>query len=123
MEDQIIYNFSFSITPLEVRQSNKIYTSNKAVVLKLGNKEGKCKALNQSIKLRIPVLFSQTLNQFCPVKGIIKIYDVADDGSEMISSVGAFQTEDLLNEGITEAILTRDVGPCKLKMSISYKKE
>lgn len=40
----------------------------------------------------MPVLYSRTLNEYCPIKGITKIYDVNTDGSEMICCVGAFQT-------------------------------
>ena len=40
----------------------------------------------------------------------------------MICCVGAFQTEDLLNEGTTETTINREIGPFKLKMKINYKK-
>lgn len=47
MEDQIICNFLFKITPLEIRQNQKIIRGdNKSIVVKLGTKEAKCKKLN-----------------------------------------------------------------------------
>ena len=108
MEDQIIYNFLFRITPLEIRQNQKIIrANNKSIVIKLGNKEAKCKKLNQTVELAIPVLYSKTLNEYCPIKGITKVYDVNSDGSEMICCVGAFQTEDLLTKGNESTIIER----------------
>lgn len=44
------------------------------------------------------MLYSKTLKKYCPIKGIIKIYDINSDGSEVISSVGGFQTEEILNQ-------------------------
>jgi len=53
------------------------------------------------------VLYSRTLQKYCPLKGIIKIYDVAEDGTEIISCVGGFQTDELLNESKTNAIIEK----------------
>lgn len=60
------------------------------------------------------VLYSKTLNKYCPIKGIIKVYDVNNDGSEMISCVGAFNTEDLLCHQHKVSTIERDIGPCKI---------
>jgi hypothetical protein len=46
--------------------------------------------------MKIDVNYSKNSNKFSPVKGIIKVYDINKDGSEMISCVGAFHTDDLL---------------------------
>jgi hypothetical protein len=50
------------------------------------------------MRIDLDVLYSHTLKKYCPVKGIIKIYDIGQDGNEVISSVGGFQTEDLLGD-------------------------
>ena len=62
-------------------------------MIKLGNQTAKCSTLNTSVELEIDVLYSKTLQKYCPLKGIIKIYDVGEDGSEIISCVGGFQTD------------------------------
>ena len=50
MEDQVVYNFLFKITPLEIRQNERlIKANNKSIVIKLGNKEVKCKQLNTTV--------------------------------------------------------------------------
>ena len=54
--------------------------------------------MNTSIELEVGILYSKTLNRFCPIKGIIKVYDINPDGSEIISCVGSFNTEELLNK-------------------------
>lgn len=58
----------------------------------MGNKTAKCTQLNTPLELEIDVLYSKTLQKFCPIKGIIKIYDISEDGVEIISCVGGFQT-------------------------------
>jgi hypothetical protein len=63
-------------------------------------------------------MFSISGNKFCPVKGIIKIYDINKDGSEMISCVGALNIEDLLSDTPKTANLERDIGPCKIYLTI-----
>lgn len=48
--------------------------------------------MNKPIEIPLEVLYSKTLKKYCPIKGIIKVYDINADGSEVISSVGGFQT-------------------------------
>ena len=50
-------------------------------MIKLGNKEAKFSRLHETHELTIPVLYSKTLNQYCPIKGITKIFDVNTDGT------------------------------------------
>jgi hypothetical protein len=109
----------FRITPIEIKTSSKIKNnSSKSILIKLGSKTAKCSQLNTPLELEIDVLYSKTLQKYCPIKGIIKIYDVAEDGSEIISCVGGFQTEELLNEGRSKVILEKEIGTSKLKMDI-----
>ena len=93
-EQQVIEKYLFIITPLEIKSNSKIKSSSKkSILIKLGNKTAKCTELNTSVELEIEVLYSKTLHKYCPIKGIIKIYDVSEDGSEIISCVGGFQTD------------------------------
>lgn len=68
--------------------------------------------------MNVEVLYSKTLNKFCPIKGIIKVYDVNKDGSEMISCVGAFNTEDLLSDKPKITNLERNIGPCRVLLAV-----
>ncbi len=63
-------------------------------------------------------MYSRTLKKYCPIKGIIKVYDINSDGSEVISSVGGFQTEEILNEQKNNVVIERDIGTSKVKMRI-----
>lgn len=65
------------------------------------------------------MLYSKTLQKYCPIKGIIKIYDISEDGSEIISCVGGFQTDELLNEGKSSVVIEKELGTSKLKMDIN----
>lgn len=118
-EGQIIYQYQFDITPLEIKTNSKQKPNNKSILLKLGSQEAKATRLNEPMRLLVDVMYSRTLQRFCPLKGIIKIYDVADDGSEFISCVGGFQTEEMLNEGKNNAVISKEIGICTVKMSIS----
>jgi hypothetical protein len=90
--------YLFVVTPTDIKSNSKLRSnSRKSILIKLGNKTGKCCALHSSIELEIDVIYSKTLQKYCPLKGIIKIYDVAEDGTEIISCVGGFQTDELLN--------------------------
>ena len=112
--------YLFIITPIEIKSSSKIRTnSRKSVLIKLGNKTAKCPALNSPVQLEIDVLYSKTLQKYCPLKGIIKIYDVSEDGTEIISCVGGFQTDELLNHSKHQIILEKEIGTSKLKMEIT----
>jgi hypothetical protein len=73
------------------------------------------------MEIPVDVLYSKTLKKYCPIKGIIKVYDINLDGSEVISSVGGFQTEEILNEQKNNVIIERDVGTSKIKMKIEIK--
>ena len=112
--------YLFIITPIEIKSSSKLRTnSRKSVLIKLGNKTAKCPALNSPVQLEIDVLYSKTLQKYCPLKGIIKIYDVSEDGTEIISCVGGFQTDELLNHSKHQIILEKEIGTSKLKMEIT----
>jgi hypothetical protein len=63
--------------------------------------------MNVSTEMEIDVLYSKTLQKYCPIKGIIKIYDVNGEGAEIISCVGGFQTEEMLNQGKTSILLEK----------------
>ena len=90
--------YLFTITPLEINSHSKLRANTKkSLLIKLGNQTARCSTLNTPVHLEIDVLYSRTLQKYCPLKGIIKIYDVAEDGSEIISCVGGFQTDELLN--------------------------
>ena len=83
---------------MEIQSTSKLKTHcEKVLLIKLGNKTAKCKQMGTPLELEIDVLYSKTLGKFCPIKGIIKIYDVSEDGAEIISCVGGFQTDELLN--------------------------
>ena len=70
------------ITPLEIKANTKIKSINsKTVLIKLGSKTAKCTEMNVPLELEVDVLYSKTLQKFCPIKGIIKIYDISEDGS------------------------------------------
>lgn len=75
--------------------------------------------MNTPLDLEIDVLYSRTLQKYCPVKGIIKIYDVSEDGTQIISCVGGFQTDQLLNEGKNNVVIEKELGTSKLKMEIN----
>lgn len=119
-DQQVTFKYLFIITPLEIKSSSKIKNnSKKSILIKLGNKTSKCTHLNTPLELEIEVLYSKTLQKYCPIKGIIKIYDVSEDGAEIISCVGGFQTDELLNEGKTKVTLEKEIGTSKLKMDIN----
>lgn len=58
--------------------------------------------MGKSNKLEIPMiletemLYSKSNNKYCANKGIIKIYDIFKDENEVISGVGIFQIETIL---------------------------
>lgn len=70
------------------------------------------------MEMSVDVIYSKTFRKFYPIKGIIKIYDVGRDGTEMILCVGAFNTEQLLSEGDKIVNMERDIGPCKVSFKI-----
>lgn len=118
-QQQIIEKYLFKIRPLEIKSNSKIKSSSrKSVLIKLGNNTAKCTELNTCVELEIDVLYSKTLLKYCPIKGIIKIYDVAEDGSEIISCVGGFQTDELLNQAQNRLVLDKEIGTSKLTMEI-----
>lgn len=116
--DQITYSFLFVITPLDIISTKSIKNLKKSLLLKLGDRTEKTSELNKPIEIPVDVLYSKTLKKYCPIKGIIKVYDINLDGSEVISSVGGFQTEEILNEQKNNVIIERDVGTSKIKMKI-----
>lgn len=118
-EQQIIEKYLFIIKPLEIKSNSRIKsTSRKSILIKLGNKTAKCSELNTAVELEIEVLYSKTLQKYCPIKGIIKIYDVSEDGAEIISCVGGFQTDELLNQGKGKVVIDKEIGTSKLTMEI-----
>ncbi len=115
------YKYLFIITPLEITSNSNSKaksSSAKAVLIKLGNKTAKCSQMRVPLELEIDVLYSNTLHKYCPIKGIIKIYDISEDGSEVISCVGGFQTDELLNDSKTNVVIEKELGTSKLKMQI-----
>lgn len=42
--------------------------------------------------MNVEVVYSKSFQKFYPSKGIIKVYDVSQDGTEMFLTVGAFDT-------------------------------
>lgn len=44
---------------------------------------------------------------------------MGEDGTEIISCVGGFQTDELLNEGKMRVVLEKEIGTSKLKMEIN----
>ncbi len=43
---------------------------------------------------------------------------MSEDGSEIISCVGGFQTDELLNQATSRITLDKEIGTSKLKMDI-----
>ena len=120
MEDQITYPFWFKITPTKIVPNQTQRTNKpdlkKSFLVKLGTKEGKTRQMDQPIELMVDILYSKTLNKFCPIKGIIKIYDINSDGSEMISCVGSFNTEEMMNRTDEIFSIEKDIGSYTVKM-------
>ena len=92
------FMFRFGIVPLQIAPKGEAKTQpKKTVYIKLGNMTVKCDELGSPVFLDSEVVFSHKCRKFIELKGIIKIYDVLEDGNEIISCVGAFETEGLLN--------------------------
>lgn len=54
-------------------------------------------------------------NKYSSAKGIIKIYDVFIDDNEVISCVGTFQAEGILDMGPGKHIITKSIGATLIK--------
>lgn len=67
------------------------------------------------MRLETEVLYSKIKNKFSSSKGIIKIYDVFIDDNEVISCVGTFQAEGILEMGAGKHIITKNIGATLIK--------
>lgn len=68
------------------------------------------------VYLDVDLSFNRQARKFNPLRGIIKIYDVLEDGNEIISCVGTFETDDILNGSSNIKTLECTVGRTSLKM-------
>lgn len=83
--------YRFIIVPLEIshRATGKAQHK-KSVQIKLGQMAVKCNQLCVPVFLDTEVLYSHKARKLIQLKGIVKIYDLLEDGNEIISCVGAF---------------------------------
>lgn len=65
--------------------------------------------------------YSSESNKYTPIKSIIKIYDILENGKEIISCVGAFQISHL-SSGVNKEIINKKIGGTQIVMEITCEK-
>lgn len=68
------------------------------------------------------VLYSESNGKYCPIKAIIKIYDKVDDENQIISGIGSFQVQEVLDRGCGKQVLEKIIGSTTIKMEIIVRK-
>lgn len=87
----------------------------KTIFVKLGQASAKCDQLYSPAHLDTEISYNQKMRKFCPIKAIIKIYDVLEDGNELISCVGAFELDHILNDSSCSNVVEKSVGSTLFK--------
>lgn len=80
MQDLRAEKYEFVITPLEI-VTKPLTQNKKTIVIKLGETMGRCTELSSPMTLTIEALYSISSNKYCPIKGIIKLYDRLEDNN------------------------------------------
>ena len=118
--DTIKLLYRFIIVPLEISHKTTGKAQHKkSVQIKLGQVAVKCDELCTPVFLDTEVAYSHKARKLIQLKGIVKIYDVLEDGNEIISCVGAFETEGILNHKSTRQLVERTIGSTTFRMEIS----
>ena len=63
-------------------------------------------------------MFDPHSNKFEVLKGIIKIYNITSQGNQIIESVSAFNTDNLISFEQKERMITKTVGPIYIEFKI-----
>lgn len=72
--------------------------------------------MNTPMLLTTEVLFSEANQKYCPIKGIIKVYDVMEGDNEIISCIGSFQADEVLGQHMSKQTITKNIGSTTLTM-------
>lgn len=65
------------------------------------------------------VLYSKIMQQYYPMKGIIKVFEVSEGGRENIRHVGAFQIDSILYHPSCVSVLSIDLGRLELQIRVT----
>ena len=82
IDDTIKYPYTFTFTPLKVENRDRArLQQKKKVLVKLGNSTVKFDYFDTPLKVDVEVLYSKIMQKYYSLKGIIKVFDVSEEGS------------------------------------------
>ena len=82
IDDTIKYPYTFTFTPLKIENRDRAKVQQKKKVLvKLGNNTVKFDYFDTPLKINVEVPYSKIMQKYYSLKGIIKVFDVSEEGS------------------------------------------